>query len=99
MRISTSKPPTKLSMCNLTPKKSSKRFGVGVMGSRVQSHCIYVKDNEKQTSEMFPCIFELVEKMGLSKNAQGSNFQHPSGISSEAMEGEKNDHGVLYLRP
>jgi hypothetical protein len=96
MRISTPKHPTKLSMCNLTPEESSKRFGVGMMGSRVQSCCIYVMNNEKQTGEMFPCIFELVEKMGLSENAQDSNFQHPSGISSEAMEGEKNDHGGSF---
>ncbi len=58
--------------------------------SRFQSHCMDVEHNEKQTSEMFPFIFELAEKMGLSENAKDSNFQHSSGISSEAMEG---DHG------
>jgi hypothetical protein len=31
--------------------------------------------------------------MGLNENAKDSNFQHPSGISNEAVEGEKNDHG------
>jgi hypothetical protein len=56
-----------------------------------------VEDNQNQTGEMFPFIFELVEKMGLSKNAKGSNFQHPSGISSEVVEREKNDHGGPLL--
>ncbi|KAH8973328.1 hypothetical protein BDL97_01G040700 [Sphagnum fallax] len=97
MRIPILKPPTKLSMFNLTPETSSKRFGVGLVGSRFQSRCVYVEDNEKQTSEMFPFIFELAEKMGLSENAKESNFQHPSRISSEAVEGEKNDHGGPLL--
>jgi hypothetical protein len=47
MRIPIPKPPTKLSMCNLTPEQSSKRFGVGLMGSRLQSHCMYGEDNNK----------------------------------------------------
>ncbi|CAK9189708.1 unnamed protein product [Sphagnum troendelagicum] len=99
MRIPIPKPPTnhELSMCNLTPKESSKRFGVGLMGSRLESRCIYVEDDKKQTGEMFPFIFELAEKMGLSENVKDSNFQHPSGISSEAMEEEKNDHGGPLL--
>jgi len=97
MRIPIPKPPTKLSMFNLTPETSSKRFGVGLVGSRFQSGCVYVEDNEKQTGEMFPFIFELAEKMGLSENAKESNFQHPSRISSEAVEGEKNDHGGPLL--
>ncbi|CAM6071363.1 unnamed protein product [Sphagnum tenellum] len=97
MRIPIPKPPTKLSMFNLTPETSSKRFGGGLMGSRFQSGCVYVEDNEKQTGEMFPFIFELAEKMGLSENAKESNFQHPSRISSEAVEGEKNDHGGPLL--
>jgi len=99
MRIPIPKPPTnhELSMCNLTPKESSQRFGVGLMGSRLESRCIYVEDDRKQTSEMFPFIFEIVEKMGLSENVKDSNFQHPSGISSEAMEEEKNDHGGPLL--
>jgi hypothetical protein len=99
MRIPIPKPPTnhELSMCNLTPKESSKRFGVGLQGSRLESRCIYVEDDKKQTGEMFPFIFELAEKMGLSENAKDSNFQHPLGISSEAMEGEKNNHGGLLL--
>ncbi len=99
MKIPIPKPPTnhELSMCNLTPKESSKRFGVGLKGSRLESHCIYVEDDKKQTGEMFPFIFELAEKMGFSENAKDSNFQHPSGISSEAMEGEKNGHGGALL--
>jgi hypothetical protein len=97
MRIPIRKPPTKLSMFNLTPETSSKRFGVGLVGSRFQSRCLYVEDNEEQTGEMFPFIFELAEKMGLSENAKESNFQHPSRISSEAVEGEKNDHGGPLL--
>ncbi|KAH8973335.1 hypothetical protein BDL97_01G041100 [Sphagnum fallax] len=97
LRIPILKPPTKLSTCNFTAEESSKRFGVGVGGSRFQSHCMYVEHNEKQTGEMFPLIVELAEKMGLSENAKDSNFQHPSGISSEAMEGEKNDHGGPLL--
>ncbi len=97
MRILIPKPPPKLSMHNLTPEKSSKRFGVGLVGSGLESSCVYVEDNQKQTGEMFPFIFELAERMGLSENAKDSNFQHPSGISSEAMEGEKNDHGGPLL--
>ncbi|CAM6071362.1 unnamed protein product [Sphagnum tenellum] len=97
MRIPILKPPTKLSKCNLTTEESSKRFGVGVGESRFQSHCMYVEHNEKQTGEMFPLIVELAEKMGLSENAKDSNFQHPSGVSSEAVEGEKNDHGGPLL--
>jgi len=97
MRILIPKPPPKLSMHNLTPEQSSKRFGVGLVGSRLESSCVYVEDNQKQTGEMFPFIFELAEKMGLSENAKDSNFQHPSGISSEAVEGEKNDHGGPLL--
>jgi hypothetical protein len=93
LRIPVPKPPPKLSMCNLTPEKSSKRFGVGLVGSRLENNCVYVEDNQKQTGEMFPFIFELAEKMGLSGNAKDSNFQHPLGISSEAVEGEQNDHG------
>jgi hypothetical protein len=95
MRIPIPKPPTnhELSMCNLTPKESSKIFGVGLKGSRLESRCIYVEDDKRKIDEMFPFIFELAEKMGLSENAKDSNFQHPSGISSEAMEGGKNDHG------
>ncbi|CAK9228137.1 unnamed protein product [Sphagnum troendelagicum] len=97
MRILIPKPPPKLLMHNLTPEKSSKRFGVGLVGSGLESSCVYVDDNQKQTGEMFPFIFELIEKMGLSENAKDSNFQHPSGISSEAVEGEKNDHGGPLL--
>jgi hypothetical protein len=97
LRIPILKPPTKLSKCNFTTEESSKRFGVGVGESRFQSHCMYVEHNEKQTGEMFPLIVELAEKMGLSENAKDSNFQHPSGISSEAVEGEKNDHGGPLL--
>jgi hypothetical protein len=99
MRLPIPKPPTnyELSMCNLTPKESSKRFGVGLMGSRPESRCIYVEDDKKQTGEMFPFIFELAKKMRLSENAKDSNFQHPSGISSEAMDGEKNNHGGPLL--
>jgi hypothetical protein len=59
---------------------------------------MYVKDNQNQTGEMFPFIFELAEKMGLSENANDSNFQQPSSISSEAVEGEKNDHGGPLLK-
>ncbi len=92
MRIPISKPPTKLSMCNLTPEQSSKSFGVGLVGSRLENIHMYVEDNQNQTGEMIPFIFELVEKMGLSENAKDSNFQHPSGISSEAVQSEKNDH-------
>jgi hypothetical protein len=44
---------------------------------------------KKQTGEMFPFIFELAEKMGFSENVKDSKFQHPSGTSSEAVEGEK----------
>jgi hypothetical protein len=97
MRIPIPKPPPKLSMCNLTPEQSSKSFGVGLVGSRLENNRVYVEDNQNQTGEMFPFIFELAEKMGLSENAKDSNFQHPSGISSEAVEGEKNDHGGLLL--
>jgi hypothetical protein len=97
MRIPIPKPPPKLSMCNLTPEQSSKSFGVGLVGSRLENNRVYVEDNQNQTGEMFPFIFELVEKMGLSKNAKGSNFQHPSGISSEVVEREKNDHGGPLL--
>jgi hypothetical protein len=97
MRIPILKPPTKLSKCNFTTEESSKRFGVGVGESRFQSHCMDVEHNEKQTGEMFPLIVELAEKMGLSENAKDSNFQHPSGISSEVVEGEKNDHGGPLL--
>ncbi|KAH8973309.1 hypothetical protein BDL97_01G039300 [Sphagnum fallax] len=97
MRIPIPKPPTKLSMFNLTPETSSKRFGVGLVGSKLENNRVYVEDNQNQTGEMFPFIFELAEKMGLSKNAKDSNFQHPSGISSEAVEGEKNDHGGPLL--
>ncbi len=46
---------------------------------------------------MFPFIFELAEKMGFSENVKDSKFQHPSGTSSEAVEGEKNDHGGPLL--
>ncbi len=97
MRIPIPKPPTELSKCNLTAEESSKRFGVGVGESRFQSRGMYVEHNEKQTGEIFPFILELAEKMGLSENAKDSNFQHPSGISSEAVEGEKNDHGGPLL--
>jgi len=97
MRIPIPKPPTKLSMCNLTPKESSKIFGVGLMGSRLESHCMYVEDNKKHTGEMFPFIFELAEKLGLSENAKDTKFQHRSGISSEAVEGEKNHQGAPLL--
>jgi hypothetical protein len=97
MRIPIPKPPSELSMCNLTPEQSSKRFGVGLVGSRRENNRVYVEDNQNQTGEMFPFIFEFAEKMGLSENAKDSNFQHPSGISSEAMEGEKNDHGSPLL--
>jgi hypothetical protein len=58
---------------------------------------MYVEDNEKQTGEMFPFVFELAEKMGISENVKDSKFQHPSGISSETMEGEKNDQGGPLL--
>jgi hypothetical protein len=84
-------------MCNLTPEKSSERFGVGLLGSRLEISCMYVEDDQKQIGEMFPFIFELAEKMGLSENAKDSNFQHPSGMSSEVVEGEKNDHGGPLL--
>jgi len=47
MRIPIPKPPTKPSMCNLTPEQSSKRFGVSLMESRLESHCMYVEDNKK----------------------------------------------------
>ncbi len=97
MRIPIRKPPTKLSKCNLTAEESSKRFGVGLVGSRLENNHVYVEGNQNQTGEMFPFIFELAEKMGLSENAKDSNFQHPSGISSEAVEGEKNDHGGPLL--
>ncbi|CAM6066784.1 unnamed protein product [Sphagnum tenellum] len=97
MRIPISKPPPKLSMCNLTPEQSSKSFGVGLVRSRLENNRVYMEDNQNQTGEMFPCIFELAEKMGLSENAKDSNFQHPSGISSEVLEGEKNDHGGPLL--
>jgi len=46
---------------------------------------------------MFPFIFELAEKMGFSENLKDSKFQHPSGISIEVVEGEKNDHGGPLL--
>jgi hypothetical protein len=52
---------------------------------------------KKQTGEMFPFIFELAEKMGLSENVKDSKFQHSSGISSELVEGEKNDQGGPLL--
>ncbi len=68
-----------------------------MVGSRLENNGVYVKDNQNQTGEMFPFIFELAEKMGLSENANDSNFQQPSSISSEAMEGEKNDHGGPLL--
>jgi hypothetical protein len=97
MRIPIPKPPPKLSMCNLTPEQSSKSFGVGLVGSRLENNLMYVEDNQNQTGEMFPFIFELAEKMGLSENANDSNFQQPSSISSEAMQGEKNDHGEPLL--
>jgi hypothetical protein len=97
MRIPIPKPPPKLSMCNLTPEQSSKSFGVGLVGSRLENNLMYVEDNQNQTGEMFPFIFELAEKMGLSENAKDSNFQHPLGISNEAVEGEKNDHGDPLL--
>jgi hypothetical protein len=97
MRIPIPKPPPKLSMRNLTPEKSSKRFGVGLVGSRLENSCVYVEDNQKQTGEMFLFIFELAEKMGLSENAKDSNFQHPSSISNGAVEGEKNDYGGPLL--
>ncbi|KAH9574106.1 hypothetical protein CY35_01G038000 [Sphagnum magellanicum] len=97
MRIPIPKPPSELSMCNLTPAQSSKSFGVGLVGSRLENNHVYVEDNHNQTGEMFPFIFELVEKMGLSENAKNSNFQHPPSISSEAVEGEKNDHGGPLL--
>jgi hypothetical protein len=92
MRIPIPKLPSKLSMCNLTPEQSSKSFGVGLVGSRLENNHMYVEDNQNQIGEMFPFIFELAEKMGLSKNDTDSNFQHRSNISSEAVEGEKNDH-------
>jgi hypothetical protein len=57
MRIPIQKPPTKLSMFNLTPETSSKRFGVGLVGSRLESSCVYVENNQKQTGEMFSFIF------------------------------------------
>jgi hypothetical protein len=60
---------------------------------------MYVKDNQNQTGEMFPFIFEVVEKMGLSENANDSNFQQSSSISSETVEGEKMIMGVLYSKP
>ncbi len=97
MRIPIPKPPPKLLLQNLTPEKSSKKFGVGLVGSRLENNHVYVEDNQNQTGEMFPFIFELAEKMGLSENAKDSNFQHPSGISNEAVEGEKNDHGGPLL--
>jgi len=97
MRILILKPPTKLSKCNLTAKESSKRIGVGLVGSRLENSCMYVEDNQKKTGEMFPFIFELAKKMGLGENAKDSNFQHPSGISSEDVEGEKNDRGGPLL--
>jgi hypothetical protein len=52
---------------------------------------------KKQTGEMFPFIFELAEKMGLSENVKDSKFQHSSGISRELVEGEKNDQGGPLL--
>ncbi len=67
------------------------------MGSRLENSCVYMEDNQKQTGEMFPFIFELAEMMGLCENAKNSNFQHPSAISSEVVEGEKNDHGGPLL--
>jgi len=57
-------------MHNLTPEKSSKRYGVGLVRSRLESSCVYVEDNQKQTGEMFPFIFQLAEMMGLSENAK-----------------------------
>ncbi len=96
-RIPILKPPPKLSICNLTAEQSSKSFGVGLVGSKLENSCVYVEDNQKQTDEMFPFIFELAEKMGLSENVKDSNFQHPSGISSEVVEGDKNDHGGPLL--
>jgi hypothetical protein len=65
----------KLPMCNLTPKRSSKRFGVGLEGFRSEGICMHVEDNmNKQTSEMFPLIFELAEKMGLKNENAKNNF-------------------------
>jgi len=97
MRIPIPKPPPKLSICTLIAEQSSKSFGVGLVGSRLEKNCVYVEGNQNQTGEMFPFIFELAEKMGLSENAKDSNFQHPSRIPSEAVEGEKNDHGGPLL--
>ncbi len=74
MRIPIPKPSSKLPMCNLTPEQSSKRFGVGLVGFRLENNRVYVEDNQNHTSEMFPFIFELAEKMGLSENAKDSNF-------------------------
>ncbi len=91
MSIRSPKPPFELSTFNLTPKESSKRFGVGLVGSRLENNRVYVKDNQNQ-------IGELAEKMGLSENANDSNFQRPSSILSEAVEGEKNDHGGPLLQ-
>ncbi len=97
MSICSRKPPSELSTCNLTLEQSSKFFGVGLVRSRLKNNRVYVKDNQNQIGEMFPFIFELAEKMGLNENANDSNFQQPSSISSEAVEGEKNDHGGPLL--
>jgi hypothetical protein len=68
MRIPISKPPTKLSMCNLTPEQSSKRFGVGLMGSRLESHCMYVVDNKKNRPvKCFHLYLSLLKRWGLVK--------------------------------
>ncbi len=83
MSICIPKPPFELSTFNLTSEESSKRFGVGLVGSQLENNRVYVKDNQNQISEMFPFIFELAEKMGLNENANDSNFQQPSSISSE----------------
>ncbi len=91
----------KLPMCNLTPEESSKRFGVGLEGFKSEGICMYVEDNmSKQTSEMFPLIFELAEKMGLkSENAKPSWLQHLKDVSTETMEGKVSDQGGSSNEP
>jgi hypothetical protein len=91
----------KLPMCNLTPKESSKRFGVGLGGFRSEGLCMYVEDNmSKQTGEMFPLIFELAEKMGLkSENAKPSWLQHLKDVSIETTEGKVSDQGGSSNEP
>jgi hypothetical protein len=80
MSIRISKSLFELSTFNLTPEESFERFGVGLVRFRLEINCVYVKDNQNQTGEMFLFLFKLAEKMGLSENANDSNFQKLSSI-------------------